>query len=128
MNGIRPDPRVYRRIIEKLVYPPPEALGVELVETEPGKGILAISVPRQPPELRPLLVLGAIAGDKVLGSHVSIVRRRDDATQDTDPAAIHSLLAAGRAALGGAPPTQSPGPAVPPASSSLAGGTPSRAS
>lgn len=94
------EPARYRRIIDRLVYPPIEGLEVEWAEVSPGKGVLAIVVPEQPQESRPLLVLGAIVGDKLAGSHVSIVRRRGDATTATHPAALHSLLAAGRAALG----------------------------
>lgn len=93
------DPRAHRRVADRLVYPPPVAVVIERVEVEPDKGILVIFIPTQPPELRPLLVLGAIIGSKVVGSHVSIVRRRDDATIATHPAALHSLIAAGRAAL-----------------------------
>ena len=95
------DPGRYRRVIERFVYPPVEGLDIERVEVEPRKGVLVIVVPHQPPEARPLLVLGAVVGDKIVGSHVSIVRRRGDATTTTHPAALHSLLAAGRAALAG---------------------------
>lgn len=95
------DPARYRGVIDRLVYPPAEGLVIERVETEPGKGVLVIVVPDQPAEVRPLLVLGAVIGEKIIGSHVSIVRRRDDATTATHPAALHSLLAAGRAALAG---------------------------
>ena len=91
----------YRRVIRRFVYPPPEGLTVEFFETGQAKGILVVSVPDQPAENRPLLVLGAIVGDKVSGSHVSIVRRYGDATTAVHPAALHSLLAAGRAALAG---------------------------
>ncbi len=95
------DARVYRRVIDRLVYPPPEGMLVERIEVEPDKGLLVVAIPHQPPELRPLLVLGTVVGAKVVGSHVSIVRRRDDATIQTHPAALHSLIAAGRAALSG---------------------------
>jgi hypothetical protein len=107
VNKVRPVPMhlldagKYRKVIDRVVYPPPEGLEVDAVELEPGKGLLVINIPPQPVEVLPLLVVGVVAGTKFVGSHVSIVRRRGDGTIATHPAALHSLIAAGRAALGG---------------------------
>jgi hypothetical protein len=95
-------PTKYRRVVHRLVYPVPEAMLIERVEVEPGKGLLIMTIPAQPPEVRPLLVLGAVKEGKVVGSFVMIVRRHGDAVIATQPAALHSLIAAGRAALVGA--------------------------
>lgn len=102
------DPAGYRRVIDRFVYPPIEGLTIERIEIDHGAGLLVVAVPEQPPEVRPLLVLGAVVGKNVVGSHVSIVRRRGDSTTATHPAALHSLLAAGRAALAGQPPSCEP--------------------
>lgn len=63
--------------------------------------MLVVSVPPQADELQPFLVRGAIVAGKFKGSYISIVTRRGEDTVATDPAAIHSLLVAGKAALRG---------------------------
>jgi hypothetical protein len=86
----------YRRVIDRSSTRRCRGWAIERVKTEPGKGLLVIAVPDQPAEARPLLVIGAVVAKKIVGSHISIVRRRGDATTVTHPAALHSLLAAGR--------------------------------
>lgn len=89
----------YLRVIEKYLYPPPEGLKVELVKVDDDGGLLMILVPRQPAEARPVLVVGAVVDGRVVGSYVSVFKRRGDATTAAHPVALHSLIAAGRAAL-----------------------------
>jgi hypothetical protein len=96
------NPARHRRTLDRRVYPPVEDLVVEAVEVETDKGVLFISFPPQPDELKPFLVTGAISSGKLFGTHVSLVRRRHDDTLPSSPAAIHSLLVAGRAALAAA--------------------------
>lgn len=96
------EPAKYLSVLRSTVYPMPERMTIERIETEPGGALLLIDIPAQPPEVRPVLVKGAIAEGRVLGSHVSLVTRRGDLTVPTDPVVLHSLIAAGRAALSGA--------------------------
>lgn len=93
------DPRSYRRVIETRLYPRPQGLTVERIETGPEEALLLISIPGQPPENQPVLVRGVLAGGATLGHHVGLFRREGDQTVWTDPTALHSLIAAGRAAL-----------------------------
>lgn len=92
----------FRSVIERLVFPPPEGLEIWRVETEPNRGVCVLSVPEQPPGVAPLLIQGAIIGEKISGSHISLVRRRGSHTDISHPATLHSLIAAGRVALGSA--------------------------
>jgi len=91
----------YRANIDRRVYPPVEGLEVDVVEAEPGKGVLFVLVPPQPEDLKPFLVHGAIVAGRVEGSFLSIVRRRGEGSIPVTPAAIHSMLAAGRALMRG---------------------------
>jgi hypothetical protein len=94
--------RRYRQAIHKWVFPPIEDLAVETVKTESDQGLLFVLVPSQPDSLRPFLVTGAVREGKLLGSHFSLVRRRDDESVATDPVAIHGQMLAGRVALAAA--------------------------
>ena len=65
-----------------------------------GRGhLLAILVPAQPEESKPVLVHGAIVGDKTEGAFISIVQRRSEHSITTTAQSIHATLAAGRALL-----------------------------
>lgn len=100
--------RQYRANIDRRVYPPVQGLEVESVETDPGKGLLFVHVPPQPEELKPFLVHGAIVAGRAEESFISIVRRRGEDSIPATPAAIHSMLAAGRALLRGQGPERPP--------------------
>ena len=76
-------------------------LDVGVIEAKAGYGYGWIYIPTQPRELQPFMVSGALAGDAWLGRHVSIPVRSGEDTGYLDAAAIHSFLAAGRAALRG---------------------------
>jgi hypothetical protein len=92
-------PGRYRGLLDRLIFPPPEDLVIETVETEPGRGVMFILIPPQPEVLPPFLVTGAIKDGKLLGNHFSLVRRRDDETVATGSAVVHGWMVAGRAAL-----------------------------
>ncbi len=98
------NPRRYRAVIDRRVVPPVEGLEVEAIATEPGRGLMLITVPPQPEELKPFLVYGAIVADRVEGMFISIVRRRGEDSIPVTAAAIHSMLAAGRALMRKQPP------------------------
>lgn len=93
--------RQYRAVIDKRVFPPIEGLEVESIPTEPGKGLMLILVPPRPEELKPFLVHGAIVANRVEGAFVSVVRRRGEDSIPVTAAALHSMLAAGRALMRG---------------------------
>ncbi|MFD2093406.1 AlbA family DNA-binding domain-containing protein [Blastococcus deserti] len=92
----------YRAVIDARLVPPIDGLGIERVCVANEEGLLLISIPRQPKEMQPYLVQGAIAGDKVEGSFISVVRRRGEGSITTSAAQIHAYLVAGRAYLKGA--------------------------
>jgi hypothetical protein len=89
----------YRDVIDDRVVPPIEGLTVERVNLGNDQGLLIIGVPRQPPELQPFLVHGAIVGDKTEGAFVSIVRRRGEGSITTTAKQLHAYIVAGRAYL-----------------------------
>jgi hypothetical protein len=95
----------FARAIDRTVFPPIEGLAIEnaTVGAADGSGgyVMVIHVPAQAEELKPFLVHGAIAGGKVEGAFISIVRRRGEESIPVRPESIHSTLAAGRALLRG---------------------------
>jgi hypothetical protein len=93
------DAERYRAVIDDRVVPPIEGLVVEHVALGNEEGLLIIEVPRQPPELQPFLVHGAIVGDKAEGAFISIVRRRGEGSIPTSAKQIHAYIVAGRAYL-----------------------------
>jgi hypothetical protein len=92
-------PRRYRQTIEHRIFPFPTALRIQTVETSADQGLVVISIPPQEEELKPFLVHGAIVGDRVEGSYISIVRRSGEDSIPITAQQIHSTLAAGRALL-----------------------------
>lgn len=90
--------RKYVQIINTRVYPPIDNLGVEAVPAQDGDLIL-IEVSPQAEELKPFFVHGSIVDGRTQGTFISIVQRRDDEAVSSHPAAIHSMLAVGRAFL-----------------------------
>ncbi len=90
--------RRHRQAIDQRVFPPLDGMTIEEVPV-PGGHLVLINVPPQPEELKPFLVHGAIVGGRVEAAFISIVRRRGEASIPISAAAIHSMLAAGRALL-----------------------------
>lgn len=89
----------HRAVIDSHVFPAVEGLTVEVVDMGDGKGLLMIGVPAQPTEHKPFLVHGAVVGDRVEGSFISIVRRRGEGSIVTEASQIHAQLTTGRALL-----------------------------
>lgn len=100
----------YKAIIDQRVVPPVDGVLIESIAMGQGLGVLMISVPRQPQEMQPFLVHGAIVGDKIEGSFFSIVRRRGEASITTSAAQIHAYIAAGKAFLQGRIADETPEP------------------
>ena len=89
----------YQAVLDERIVPPLVGLVVEQVEIGDGKGIVFIFVPRQPEEMQPYLVHGAIVGSDVEGKFFSIVQRRGEGSINITAAQIHTYIAAGRAFL-----------------------------
>jgi hypothetical protein len=105
IRGVSPIPlsrlnvRRYRAVIDRRVFPPVEGLQVEVVEMDPDSGMLLVTVPPQPDELKPFLVHGAIVGDRADGASISIVRRRGEDSIPVTAPGIHAMLAAGKGVM-----------------------------
>ncbi|MCR3752675.1 AlbA family DNA-binding domain-containing protein [Lentzea californiensis] len=89
----------YRAVLDERIIPPIDGLVVERVDLGDNRGLMMISVPLQPAEMKPYLVHGAIIGDKVEGDFFSIVRRRGEGSITTTAKQIHAYIVAGRAFL-----------------------------
>lgn len=83
-------------VLDARIVPPLEGIVVETFTVSADQSLLAIFVPRQPAEMQPYLVHGAIAGDKVEGAFFSIVTRRGEASITTSAQQIHAYIVAGK--------------------------------
>lgn len=90
------DPVQIGDVLDARVVPPLAGLVVEQIPTGDGKGLLAILVPKQPSELQPFLVHGAIVGDKLEGDFFSIVHRRGEGSITTTAHQVHAYIVAGK--------------------------------
>lgn len=90
------DPEQIRNVLDARVVPPLDGLVVEQFKTGIGEGLLAILVPKQPPELQPFLVHGAVVGGKLEGDFFSIVRRRGEGSITTTAQQVHAYIVAGK--------------------------------
>ena len=103
VDGIRPDlfsAHRARMVIDRRVYPPIVGLTVRRVTVRGSHSSLAyIRIPPQDPALQPFLVHGAIAGRKVEGEFISIVKRRGDQSLSIRAEELHTWLTAGRRLL-----------------------------
>lgn len=89
-------------VLDARIVPPIDGLIVETFATSATESVLAIYVPKQPAEMQPYLVHGAIAEGKVEGAFFSIVRRRGEASITTSAQQIHAYIVAGKRYLRGA--------------------------
>lgn len=110
ISAVRPvplsmiDERQYANVIDERVFPVVQGLRIEVINVSEDKGLLAIYIPRQPAELLPYLVSGAVVGGKYQGDFFSIVQRRGEGTVTLGAREVHTYLVAGRAFLRGGPP------------------------
>ena len=89
-------------VLDARIVPPIDGLLVEKFPTSQSESVLAIYVPKQPSEMQPYLVHGAIAEGKVEGAFFSIVRRRGEGSITTSAQQIHAYIVAGKRYLSGA--------------------------
>lgn len=97
----RLDPARVNEVLDARIVPPIDGLVIETFAVDDAQSVMAIYVPRQPPEMQPYLVHGAIAGDKVEGAFFSIVRRRGEGSIVTTAHQIHAYIVAGKRYLAG---------------------------
>lgn len=93
------DAAQYQSILDARIVPPVVGLTIEQVSTGGDSGVAFIYVPRQPEEMQPYLVQGAIVGEKIEGAFFSIVQRRGEASITTNASQIHGYIIAGKAFL-----------------------------
>lgn len=95
------NPGQIREVLDARIVPPLHGLLVETFQVTSTESVLAIFVPKQPSEMQPYLVHGAIAEGKVEGAFFSIVRRRGEASITTSAQQIHAYIVAGKRYLRG---------------------------
>jgi hypothetical protein len=95
------NPTQIREVLDARIIPPVDGLLVETFQVTPTQSVLAVFVPKQPGEMQPYLVHGAIAEGKVEGAFFSIVRRRGEASITTSAQQIHAYIVAGKRYLRG---------------------------
>ncbi|WP_382306966.1 hypothetical protein [Herbiconiux sp. UC225_62] len=95
------NPTQIREVLDARIVPPLDGLLVETFQVNPTESVLAVYVPKQPSEMQPYLVHGAIAEGKVEGAFFSIVRRRGEASITTSAQQIHAYIVAGKRYLRG---------------------------
>lgn len=90
-----------QEVLDARVVPPVDGLLLEKFPTSATQSVLAIYIPKQPSEMQPYLVHGAIAEGKVEGAFFSIVRRRGEGSITTSAQQIHTYIVAGKRFLRG---------------------------
>ena len=90
-----------REVLDARIVPPVDGLIIEKFDASPTGSVLAVYVPKQPAEMQPYLVQGAIVGDKLEGAFFSIVRRRGEGSITTSAQQIHAYIVAGKRYLRG---------------------------
>jgi hypothetical protein len=88
-------------MLDARIVPPVDGLLIEKFPVTATDSVLAIYVPRQPSEMQPYLVHGAIAEGKFEGAFFSIVRRRGEGSITTSAQQIHAYIVAGKRYLRG---------------------------
>ncbi len=83
------------------IVPPLLDVEVEVIELTAERSFGLIRIPAQDPSALPVMVAGAILDGNLVGTHLTIPLRAGDRTVYADVARVHSLIAAGRAALSG---------------------------
>jgi hypothetical protein len=93
------DTHRYLQLLDQYIFPPMEGVQVKVIPVHGNRGVAYIRIPRQPQELRPIFVTGHSHGRRIISHYLTLPTRRDDVVQFRDPAALHSLLVAGRVAM-----------------------------
>ena len=96
------DVRDHRNLLRDWVYPRLLGVRVEALpfDDDPEHGIVLVEVPEQPLASHPFMVRRAHVAGRVRSGYFTIPVRTDDATARWDIAELHTLVVAGRVALG----------------------------
>jgi hypothetical protein len=89
----------YRNILNQYVFPPVSQMEIKALPVHGNKGFAFIRVPPQPPESKPLLVIGHLVEGRRSTTYLSLPVRAGDSVEFRNPASLHSLLVAGRIAI-----------------------------
>jgi hypothetical protein len=89
----------YQQLLNQYIFPPMEGVEIKAIPVHGNRGCAYIRIPRQPQELRPIFVTGHAIGDRIASHYLTLPTRRDDVVEFRNPAALHSLLVAGRVAM-----------------------------
>ncbi|WP_147276812.1 hypothetical protein [Tsukamurella tyrosinosolvens] len=89
----------YANVLDERVFPAVRGLQVHIIKKDENSGFLAIHIPRQPSEMIPYLVSGAIVGDRYQNAFFSVVQRRGEGSIPIGARELHTYIVAGRAFL-----------------------------
>jgi len=97
------DVEAARAVLRQRLTPILPDIDLQVAEDRGGYGYGWVFIPAQPPDMRPVMVSGVFLDGQTQGSHVSVPIRVGEDTAHWDASRIHSLVQAGRVALGGEP-------------------------
>lgn len=96
-------PTELRSVLAKRVYPRIEGLEIEQVPlASRDRGVVLIQIPKQPSGLKPFLVVGTKAGERVSELGITYPVREGEGAEAPRVESLHQLIRAGTAALAGA--------------------------
>lgn len=95
------DVEAARAVLRQRLTPILPDIDLQVVEDRGGHGYGWVFIPAQPTDVRPVMVSGVFVDGHTQGSHVSVPIRVGEDTAHWDASRIHSLIQAGRVALGG---------------------------
>jgi hypothetical protein len=89
----------YQQILNRYIFPPLEGIELKVVPVHGNRGYAFIRIPTQPAELKPVFVTGHLVNDRISSHYLTLPTRQGDVVEYRNPAALHSLLVAGRVAV-----------------------------
>lgn len=89
-----------QRVMRDWLHPTPVGVRIELIPTDgPSRGVMLIEIPRQPPQMLPLLVTRGELGGRLSTRQMTLPVREGEDTDYASAGEIHALLVAGRGAF-----------------------------
>lgn len=89
-----------QRVMRDWIHPTPVGVRIELIPTDgPSRGVMLIEIPRQPPQMLPLLVTRGELGGRLSTRQMTVPVRDGEDTDYASVGEIHALLVAGRGAF-----------------------------
>jgi hypothetical protein len=92
----------YRAVLRDWLHPRLSGVRIDVIaaESRPNTGVIVIEIPPQSPAALPFVIRRAEIAGKIRSQHFTIPVRIADHNATWDLGEIHSLIVAGRAALG----------------------------